>query len=516
METFNKGRFSFSGDSLVENFALLTQALDASISGVIITDHLQPDNPIIYCNNAFEKISGYNRQEIIGHNCRFLQAEDRDQPQRKILADSVKEGTECRVEIRNYRKNGDLFWNELYMSPVKDKTGAITHFIGVQNDVTERKKAEHDLRQQKVLMEQKVAERTASLKESQAFLASIIETMREGLLVLDPDFVVLSANYHFLRTFKVSMEDTLGKPLYELGNNQWDIPMLRELLVKILPTNNPVVDFEVEHDFPHIGKKLMLLNAYRVELEGQFKDQILLAIEDITDRREIERRKDDFLSIASHELKTPLTTIKGFMQVLERTLPKEVPEKFGATLNKVSIHVDRLNNLISELLDVSKIQSGNIALHKADFNFDNVVQDAVEALQASTHQHRINLVGQTNTNVEADESHIVQVINNLISNAIKYSKKAGDINVNIANLGEYVKFSVQDFGMGISPEDTKRIFERFYRSSEVQQHFPGMGIGLYICDQIIQNHKGTLWVESEKGKGSTFSFTLPKEVKNEL
>ena len=503
-----------SGDSTNENFEILTKALDASISGVIITDNKQPDNPIVYCNTAFEKISGYQRNEIIGHNCRFLQAEDRNQEQRAILANCIKQGLDCTVEIRNYRKNGDLFWNELYMSPVKDSEGTITHFIGVQNDVTERKKVEHDLRQQKALMEKKVKEGNIALKDSEVFLSSIIETVREGLLVLDPKFHVLSANQHFLRTFKVTLEETLGEQLYELGNKQWDIPLLRELLVKILPTNNPVVDFEVEHEFPHIGKKLMLLNAYRIELEGQFKDQILLAIEDITERKEIERRKDDFLSIASHELKTPLTTIKGYMQILQRNIPKEATEKFRATFDKVSLYVERLNSLIAELLDVSRIQTGNIELHEASFDFDKMVKEVIEGIQASAHHHQIILQGETHSTIIADETHIIQVLNNLLSNAIKYGPESSRIEVNISNVSEFVKVSIRDYGVGMSVEDKKKVFERFFRGSEIQKRFPGLGIGLYVCDQIIKNHKGTLWVESEKGKGSTFSFTLPKNGKN--
>lgn len=510
MSKFQKGKFDISGTSLNHNFELLTKALDASISGIIITDNTQPDNPIVYCNKAFETITGYSRTEIIGHNCRFLQAQDRSQKEREILAQCVKEGKECRVDIRNYKKNGDLFYNELFMSPVRDGDGNVTHFIGVQNDVTVRKNAEHDLRQQKFLMEKKIEERTADLRDSEAFLSSIIETVREGLLVLDPNFKVLSANYHFLKTFKVSSEETVGRELYQLGNSQWDIPQLKELLVKILPTNNPVVDFEVEHDFPHIGRKLMLLNAYRIELEGQYKDQILLAIEDITERKDIERRKDDFLSIASHELKTPLTTIKGFIQVLEKNLPGQASDKYQSVLSKVALYVDRLNNLISELLDVSRIQSGNIELHKAPFNFDKLIAEAVEAIQATAHGHEISLKGSTNAEVVGDESHIIQVINNLLSNAIKYAPDSKIIEVNISNVSEYVKVSVKDYGVGINSEDTKKVFERFYRGNEVQKKFPGMGIGLYICDQIIKNHQGTLWVESEKGYGSVFSFTLPK------
>ncbi|RZL58165.1 MAG: PAS domain-containing protein, partial [Pedobacter sp.] len=130
MNTFEDGKFQLSGDSVTENFELLTKALDASISGIIITDNTQPDNPILYCNAAFEKITGYSRNEIIGHNCRFLQAQDRSQKERTELKNAVKEGKDCFVEIRNYKKNGDLFYNELYMSPVKDSSGNVTHFIG--------------------------------------------------------------------------------------------------------------------------------------------------------------------------------------------------------------------------------------------------------------------------------------------------------------------------------------------------------------------------------------------------
>jgi PAS domain S-box-containing protein len=497
------------------SFDLLFGALNASVSGIIITDNLQPDNPIIYCNQAFERISGYERSQIIGHNCRFLQGKDRSQSARLEIAQAVKEGKICRVEIRNYRKSGDLFWNELYMSPVKNKQGVITHFIGVQNDVTLRKKAELDLKEQKALMEQQVKERTKELKENEAFLSSIIQTVRESLLVLDPDFNVISANDHFFKTFKVNSQETIGRKFYDLGNHQWNIERLKELLIKILPTNNPVLDFEVEHDFPHIGKKLMLLNAYRVELEGQYKDSILIAIEDITERREIERRKDDFLSIASHELKTPLTSIKGFMQMLKRLEPAGLPEQYKVIFEKVNVAIDRLGSLITDLLDVSRIQSGNIEIHKEVFDFDKMVSETIEQMQSTTLTHKIIVTGATNASVLADEQQLVQVLNNLLANAIKYSPDSSEIFVYISTVSDYVKLSVRDTGVGINQEDQQRIFQRFFRGAEFQKKFAGMGIGLYICEQIIKNHDGTIWVESERNQGATFNFTIPIEMQDQ-
>ncbi len=507
----NTGEFSFSNNSIRQDFELLTKALDASITGIIITDNQLPDNPIIYSNAAFERLTGYTRKEIIGHNCRFLQKDDRNQPERKIIRDAVEQGESCVVEIRNYKKNGTLFWNELYMSPIKDEAGTVTHFIGVQNDISRRKQAERELKQQQDQMEKKIAERTKSLRESEEYLSSIVETVRESLIVLDAQSNILSVNEHFLRIFKVSREETEGKLLFELGNGQWSIGKLRSMLEQVLPTSNPVLDFEVEHDFPHIGKKLMLVNAYRVEFEGSHKDRILIAIEDITERRDIEKRKDDFLSIASHELKTPLTTVKGFVQMMSKFMPADASDKFKSIVDKTTIHINRLNDLISELLDVSRLQSGLISLHKEAFDFDKMIKDTVEGIQAATPSHHITVKSRAITTYNGDESHIIQVVSNLLSNAIKYAPDSKEILVYTSLVSNYIKVSVTDYGMGINTDDQKRIFDRFYRVGNVQQRFPGMGIGLYVCDQIIKNHGGSLWVDSEIAKGSTFSFTLPLE-----
>ena len=488
---------------------LLVKVLEATNTGVVITDNLLPDNPIIYCNPAFEQMSGYSREEIIGRNCRFLQNQDRSQQGRFEIRSAIDAGENCVVQLRNYTKNGKLFYNELYLSAVKNDGGEVTHFIGIQNDVSSRVKAEQELEQNLKETEQRVVDRTNMLQESEEYLASIVETIRESLIVMDKNYKVLSANNHFLNTFKVSINETKGRLLYELGNGQWNIPELKKMMEHILPTNNPVLDYEVEHEFPHIGRKLMLLNAHRVELEGKFKDRILLAIEDITERRNIEQRKDDFLSIASHELKTPLTTVMGYVQMMQRLIPENATDKFRSVVSKTEMYVERLNQLLTELLDVSRIQSGNIELHKEFFDFDKMATEAVEGMQTATPKYRISLKGRAGVEYFGDESHLIQVLTNLISNAIKYSPNADTVDVYVSRVSDFIKVSVKDFGMGIKEDDRKKIFERFYRVGAIQKDFPGMGIGLYICDQIIKNHSGSFWVESEPGKGSVFSFTLP-------
>ena len=158
---------------------------------------------------------------------------------------------------------------------------------------------------------------------------------------------------------------------------------------------------------------------------------------------------------------------------------------------------------------MSRIQTGNLELHREAFDFDKAIHEAVENMQSATKTHRISIRGKATNSYAGDESHIIQVINNLLSNAIKYAPESGEVDVYLSRVSNFLKVSVTDTGMGIKMEDQKRIFDRFFRVGEIQQRFPGMGIGLYVCDQIIKNHGGTLWVESEPGKGSTFSFTLP-------
>ncbi|MFD1255980.1 PAS domain-containing protein [Mucilaginibacter terrae] len=488
---------------------LFAAAVSASSNGVVITDHTQPDEPIIYCNKAFESITGYTNKEIIGHNCRFLQDGDNDQEARHKLRKAINTGEHCQVEIRNYKKDGKLMWNELMISPVKDQDGNITNFIGIQNDITRRKQAEDALLAEKDHLEERISERTEDLQESEAYLASIIETMRESLVVLDNKMKVMSVNEHFCRFFKSAQKDIKGKVLFEHNNGQWNLPELKNLLINILPNNNPFEGFEIENDFPRIGRKLLVLNARQVTLKGKYQNRILLAIEDITERREIEQRKEDFISIASHEMKTPLTSIKGNLQLLHRRAKQNNDTQYLNGFETAAKSIARLEKLIYDLLDVSKIQSGKVGFNFTKFNFTHLLTEAVNGVQATTQTHSLIITGSADVEITADFGRLEQVLLNLLSNAVKYSPNSTKVIVHTSVLPNYIKLSITDTGVGIHERDHKRIFERFYRADQISEKFPGVGIGLYVSNEIIKEHKGTLWVESQEGKGSVFSFTIP-------
>ena len=339
---------------------------------------------------------------------------------------------------------------------------------------------------------------------------AIIRTVRGPLLVLNQDLRIISANEAFYNAFKVAPNDTENRMLYDLGNNQWNIPKLRILLEEILPEKNTIEDFVVEHDFKDIGQKTMLLNARTLRQGPNKTSLILLAIEDITERKQLEQQKDEFISIASHELKTPITSIKAYAQILGQRFRKNDDLKSAGLVEKMDLQLDKLTSLIGDLLDVTKIEAGRIQFHESYFDFNELVDATVEELQRTTEKHRILKELQPLVTVYGDHDRLGQVITNFITNAIKYSPQADKITVKTSVDKDTVTLAVQDFGLGLSKDDQAKVFERFYRVSGSDQNtYPGLGLGLYISSEIIKRHNGRIWVDGKKIKGSTFYFSLP-------
>jgi signal transduction histidine kinase len=345
------------------------------------------------------------------------------------------------------------------------------------------------------------------LIEAYAFSDAIVETVREPLLILDGDLHIKRANSAFFKTFKVNKKDTLNCLIYDLGNKQWDIPKLRELLLEILPEKKSFNDFEVIHRFQTIGNKHMLLNARQIVLDGYKTKLILLAIEDITERRLLEKQRDALVGSAGHELKTPLTSIKIYTQLLLKNPNRKELITF---LEKIDSKVNVLNKLVEDILNMSKMGAGKLKIKKETFNMDDCVKGIVEDLKAYSENHTLTKVGNFTATVIGDQKLICQVVTNLILNAIKYSPKAKKIIVTSQIEKDMLKVSVQDFGMGVPKKDHNHIFEPFYRTeNKKKERIPGFGLGLYISSEIIAAHGGSLQVESDGKKGSLFYFLLP-------
>ncbi|MCW4451326.1 hybrid sensor histidine kinase/response regulator [Kaistella sp. BT6-1-3] len=232
-------------------------------------------------------------------------------------------------------------------------------------------------------------------------------------------------------------------------------------------------------------------------------------LEEIEFRKEAERKKDEFISIASHELKTPMTSIKGYIQLLERSLDKEDLETTRIRLHKVQNQVEKLNLLVADLLDISKIESGKLKFNKKYFNFDKILDHIVEIMQQANPKVKFIKKGGIDTEIFGDEMRIEQVIINFMTNAIKYAPDSDEVHLTAERRGDEIYFSVRDFGIGMAKEHQPQIFDKFYRVEETSERYQGLGIGLYICQEIIERHEGKIGVNSEPDEGSEFYFTIP-------
>lgn len=233
---------------------------------------------------------------------------------------------------------------------------------------------------------------------------------------------------------------------------------------------------------------------------------------DIDDQKQMEKKKDEFLSIASHELKTPLTSIKAYIQLLERAIDIEKDSATNMYISRVQTQLSKLNSFIADLLDISKIDNGKMKINKKAFDFEHLLASVVDTIYHTHDKNNIEIEREgdiIDRLMIGDEIRIEQVLINYLTNAIKYSPNSNRVILKTEREHSFLRVSVLDFGIGIPEHKQKGVFDKFYRVEESSLRFQGLGIGLYICAEIIRQHHGTYGVKSQQGHGSTFYFTIP-------
>lgn len=261
---------------------------------------------------------------------------------------------------------------------------------------------------------------------------------------------------------------------------------------------------------------LKVKTFYRIYEQSRKLIEIQKALMDeIEFRKQAERKKDEFISIASHELKTPLTSVKGYVQLLERSIDKGDVPTLKKHLAKAQVQLEKLNELITDLLDISKIESGKLKFNKRPFIIDDMLDSVIEIIHQSNPEFKLLKTGSVKREICGDEMRIEQVVINFLTNAIKYSPGTSEVHITVEDRGESVYVGVRDFGIGIDEELQKNVFEKFYRVEETAIHFQGLGIGLYISAEIIKRHGGEVGVKSIPGEGSEFYFNVPFNATSE-
>lgn len=275
-----------------------------------------------------------------------------------------------------------------------------------------------------------------------------------------------------------------------------------------------VISINTQDEVGSLSRDLQLMASKLKKSYAELQTEVIRKDKALKRNKELEAQKDNFLAIASHELKTPVTSIKAYGQVLQKMFNQKGDTIAVAAIKKMDAQINKLTVLISDLLDVTKIQSGKLYMNLEYFNFNELLHEIVDELQVTATKHRLVKEFGTEAQLFGDRDRTGQVITNFITNAIKYSPEGGDIFIRSTVAGQKIILGVQDFGIGIPKDEAAKVFERFYRVTGSKHNtIPGLGLGLYISSEIIKRQGGKIWVESTEGKGSTFFFSLPLKKK---
>jgi len=362
---------------------------------------------------------------------------------------------------------------------------------------------------------------------TKARLSKFFKHAPDGIIVINEKQIIEEWNIKSEVIFGYTYDEANGMPLSELiipqryreahlqGMNHF-------IKTGVGPVLNKTIEINALHKSGNEFPVSLSISNVRIEDEWMF----VAFISDITQRKELEalaiqketalmqsqlldERKTNFLTVASHELRTPLTSIKGYTQLAHQISESEQHSKVTPILSKIDAQTNKLSHLITELMDLSKIETGKLNIHKKPVEFDKFLNETIDSLRQTTQNHPIIILSSARVTLEIDAARIEQVINNLINNAEKYSENGSAIEISSYIKDGFLILRVIDKGIGIEEENFETIFDRFFRVKEITNHINGFGIGLFICSEIVKQHKGHIWVESTLSKGSTFSFSLP-------
>jgi len=489
-----------------EKLKLQAQAMDSASSYILIADAREADMTVIYANAAFERVTGYSTEEVLGKNPRFLQGRDIDQPELGEIREGLQAGRSIHGMLRNYKKDGSLFWNDLSIAPVRDEKGKIQYYIGISNDVTE-------------------------LVKIQAKLIDNEERLR-----LAQDYANIGSWDWNIQTGGLSWSERIGMlfgyPKGELETTYENFlkavhPDDRQLISDAIQTCLQTGEtYQVQHRcvWPDGTVRWLSENGNVTQDKNGVPLHMLGLVQDITDRKQAEnelilsreeahlanRAKSEFLSSMSHELRTPMNAILGFGQLLELdTSLKPAQLEFIQEIIKAGHH---LLGLINEVLDLSRIESGKLDLSMEPAKLAEIVDDCTRLVEPLTAKWGVSLKygSLPDLAVMADRVRLKQVLVNLLSNAIKYNRPEGTVDVGVSIERGMVRLAVTDSGHGIPRERMKGLFEPFNRLGAESSEIEGTGIGLTISKRLIEQMGGRIGAQSEPGVGSVFWIELPQ------
>jgi len=515
----------------------LNVAIEQSPAMIVITDTA---GNFEYISPAFSKVTGYTWKDVAGKHTRILNSGHNSRETYEDLWSTIGCGRAWHGELLNKKKNGKLYWEKVVITPITDETGTVTNYMAITEDNTEKRRIEQEILELNASLETKVRERTAELEASNRQLVAETEERKrfEQALSLKTEelekfftvsiemLCITSHDGTFLRVNR-AFEDVLGFPASYFENRKFT-----EFLHpddKDIANNLMMVMAEEDRFMGYVNRYMHANGEYRsIEWHVvRVEDKLYAAARDVTERirfertleetiareKELNELKSRFVSIASHEFRTPLSTILMASETLLNYWKRLDEEKLQSKLNTIINQVKHLSEIVANVLQVSKIQEGKIAVVTREIELVDFIRKALEPFNANS--KLVNKIGFEsefdNLDMFLDGQLMMQILNNLLSNGIKYSKPDPRVHVRLYRQDTSIVMSVSDNGIGIPANDLNKLFNPFFRAGNVG-NIEGNGLGLNIVKEAIALHGGMITVESEQGKGTTFFVALPESL----
>lgn len=541
----NKIGFFGLGRDITEKYNLEQELKQSEAMYRLITENAYDLISIInqklkfeYVNEGpFLSILGYSKEEMVGKSVLDLIFSQDRKESLKVLTEGLKRG-EGILETRIRHKNGNLLWVEVKGKAFHDRDGKLKGIL-TGKDITERKLAEEKLKILNQEQELIIQEKTKELRNSEEKFRHLYEKSPYGIILLNAEGDIIECNNAITKIFGYKQEELVDKnyldllsvypqetkPLlrkmsYLLSKNQHIDPIFKPQMIRIFKKDRSESWVDSEISLIRLGDEIIFQLIIQDITEKKKAEEMLKQSEQLlrtqyAELKELDRLKTDFISIAAHELKTPLISVGGYVDLIllrEKELKKEIKED----LNRVLNNVHRLEEYINRLLDVLKIDARKMELVMKPVNIFRVIESSLQELDFQINQKELEIIINVDQGImiNGDSFRIQQVFSNLLSNAIKFTQKQGFINISATFDNNYYTIKIEDNGKGLTEDEISQLFAKFVTLEKTSENFStlekGSGLGLYIAKGIIEAHMGKIWVTSEGlNKGSKFFFTLP-------
>lgn len=505
-----------------EQLRKLSLAIEHSPVSIVITD---VKGDIEYVNPKFTEITGYTLKEVLNQNPRVLKSGMQPPEYYKNLWDTILSGKGWSGALFNKKKNGEHFWESAKISSIKNEAGKITHFVAIKEDITDKVEIENELKKYREHLEELVNEKTEQLTKQNLFFRTLIGTIPNPIYVLDIEHRFTEVNKSYEEYFGTTRDNVLGKTIFDISPIE-TAEIIKQQDDEVLNNHNTIV-FEFFSQIEGKGKIPVLVYKSSFGLTEKKPEGITALIIDISKQKEMEKTilealkkekelnelKSNFISMASHEFRTPLTTILSSTELLEKYHQKWEEENIMGHYKKVKVSVQYMIGLLDEVLTISRSDRGKIhfnpsTINVREFSIEIIEQIKMQALPAQNIIFDCKLPYQ---DINADPTLLNHILSNLLTNAVKFSPAGGDITLSVEEEKEFIKFTIIDSGIGIPAEDIPNLFNPFFRAQN-STGIKGTGLGLSIVKRYVELHNGEISLETTPGRGTMFSVKIKKEI----